>query len=793
MIFLDVETCGYHGPAILIQWAEDGGNVNLHSVWHSPVRDTLELIEQLTQSAICAFNLSFDWFHICKLYCTLRLLERDHGNVKPVNYIEEYALLEPEALDGPCVKPKHALDLMLHARKGPYQSTMGRAAIRVKRVPTRLAQLLADELDKRVKFSDVYFARKKTNKHERWRVYDLHNEEGDLDPDFKDVVLSFAPSTALKALVGDALGLTDAAIFEDIRPPDWANPVEYGYAPYALAHAKPPTEARPYWRWQKGWPAVIQVHIDHWEFNEKAREYARKDVEYLQLLYDHFNRPEVDDDDSILAAMVGAVRWRGFAIDVDALQSSLDRTNAEIATYNQRFGSVKFCRQYLEEVLSEEEVTVLDGGTNKIILEHLTKWTKGEVCDTCQGFGCNLCDDGIKPSDVKHPVAVRAQQILDYRTALKQREQLEKLIFAKRLHPDLKVIGAKSSRMSGAGGLNAQGIKRDKWFRKMFPLAHGDLVLCGGDFVSFEVSLLDAAYGDPKLREQLMRTHKCYDCDGKGCGDCKGTGQSRYKIHALFGVQLFPPHTYEQIMETAKFKGNKNLYSRAKNGVFALAYGGEAHTLKNRVGVDTEVAEEAYQRWISTYTVWGEKRKEIINSFCTARQHNNGKFYWTDPADYIESMFGFRRYFTAENMVTRALFDLAENMPQSWRGIRSKVTRRAHKGQQTVSGAIRSALYACVCAIQGANARQAGNHLIQSAGATTTKDLQARLWGLQPYGVNDWVIQPLNIHDEIMAPTHPDYIDAATAIVKDFVKELQQKVPLADIDWGANLESWADK
>ena len=52
-------------------------------------------------------------------------------------------MLEPQGQDGPCVKPAAALDLMLHSRKGPYQSLMAREDVRIKRVPTALAYALA--------------------------------------------------------------------------------------------------------------------------------------------------------------------------------------------------------------------------------------------------------------------------------------------------------------------------------------------------------------------------------------------------------------------------------------------------------------------------------------------------------------------------------------------------------------------------------------------------------------------------------------------------------------------------
>ena len=68
MIFLDTETCGFTGPIVLIQWAEGDGHVHIHEVWHEPVSETLSLIERLCDDTVCAFNLSFDWFHINNLY-----------------------------------------------------------------------------------------------------------------------------------------------------------------------------------------------------------------------------------------------------------------------------------------------------------------------------------------------------------------------------------------------------------------------------------------------------------------------------------------------------------------------------------------------------------------------------------------------------------------------------------------------------------------------------------------------------------------------------------------------------
>ena len=82
--------------------------------------------------------------------------------------------------------------------------------------------------------------------------------------------------------------------------------------------------------------------------------------------------------------------------------------------------------------------------------------------------------------------------------------------------------------MSGTGGgLNAQGIKRDKEVREKFPLAWPGYILCGGDFAGFEVVLAEAAYNCPDLRRDLLFKRPCLKCT-KGTKRpecrCKGEG-----------------------------------------------------------------------------------------------------------------------------------------------------------------------------------------------------------------------------------------------------------------------------
>ncbi|KKL57079.1 hypothetical protein LCGC14_2238950, partial [marine sediment metagenome] len=149
MITLDSETCGYHGVMVLLQYAVDDGEIKLYNVWKNPIHETLTLLEWIASQEVCMFNAAFDWFHVSKIHAMFSMFP-DHDAI-PEDHIEELAILEKQARFSKfCIKPKACIDLMLHARKGPYQSLMERNDIRIRRVPTRLAEPLQRELEKRV-------------------------------------------------------------------------------------------------------------------------------------------------------------------------------------------------------------------------------------------------------------------------------------------------------------------------------------------------------------------------------------------------------------------------------------------------------------------------------------------------------------------------------------------------------------------------------------------------------------------------------------------------------------------
>ena len=730
--FLDTETVGFTGPAVLIQYAINDGPINLHSIWYNPIFETLELIERICQMNVTGFNLAFDWFQINKIYNML--YAHGDGNAYPIDIVEELAINEANCRLGVCIKPRAACDLFLVARKGPYQATMEREDIRIKRVPAVLAEKLADELENRIPLNPIFFQRRKDHSRRKWQVYDINDMvTGEVIPDFQDVVLKFAPSAALKALASDALG-ADVTLIDEAGVEDKFNPVENGYAPFATSVGRPGS-------WNGAWPDVLRIHAMHWTYNDIARKYAADDVEYTRGLYKYFKCPEHGDDDSELACAVGAIRWRGYAVDIEKMKSLREVSEAESHSAPK---DPQRARAYIEACLSPTERAVIQGSTKKVILEEIVKW--GD-----------------------HPASVRAREVLKARQAAKEVELYDKIILAGRFHASFKVIGALSGRMSGADGLNPQGIKKTDEVRSCFTLADGGLVFCGGDFSGFEVSIAEACYKDPNLRTDLL--------SGK-------------KIHALFGVHVYPDLSYEQILATEGSEDDK--YTKCKQAVFAMIYGGEGFTLQDRLGVELEVAEAAYRAFLARYPKIGEARAKVINDFCSMRQAGGvgTKVEWNTPADYISTMYDYRRYFTLENKVCKVLYELANDLPKEWRDLKLKVVRRERV--QTAAGAVCSALYGGAFALQAANMRAAANHEIQGAGAQVTKRLQRKIWDIQPVGVTTWMVVPMNIHDEVLVPCHVSVVDKVGTVVKETIEYYKKDIPLIGMKWKTHVKNWSE-
>jgi hypothetical protein len=786
-IFIDTETVGLCGPAVLIQWAEDDGPVTLYEIWKEPINETLELIEYFMNhnGGIVGFNWAFDSFQLAKIYTMLAGASDQEAT--PEELLTELALNESKARDGDCIKPVNVCDLMLHARKGPFQSLMNRRPIKIRKVPTQLAQSLVMELEQRIDLPDILFSKRANKALPKWAIRDCQDQDGNYDPHFKDLVLDFKASSTLKAIANVLLGSNrfgrDRLLYSEIEIEKKFFPVELGWAPFATAMmASPSTD----WhvpsrfplrhvrmgkrtidiRGKATWPAVIEHHINHWRFSTLARQYAADDVEDTRGVWKAFGSPDPGDIDSNLSHMVGVSRWRGFAIDVNKIKELKDQA---IVLSKQAPKARAEVQQFLMPCMTPIEKLAFKS-TRKMVLEEIggnheqPGWQAD--CEKCDGEGCPSCQEsGI----IEHPAAGKARLVLQARKAKKDVEVYDKLLVAGRFHASFNVIGTLSNRMSGSDGLNPQAIRNEESFKRCFTLHWPGTVLSGGDFVAFEVSLAEANYNDAKLREQL---------------------QSGKKIHALFGMMCYPNMTYDEIIN------DKIIYTRSKSGFFSQIYGGNYKTLMTRLGVDEKSAIEAENRFAATYAGVRKARERIFNSFASMRQPAGigTEVIWHEPADFIENMLDppFKRYFTLENQICKALFQLANRPPKSWQTLKEfKVWRRDR--EQTVGGAVQSALYGAAFQIQASNVRAAANHVIQSTGAEITKAVQHEIWNLQPVGVHRWAVQPMNIHDELEVVCDLTLKEKVEQVVRDKVETYRPLVPLIAIEWHNSMESWGDK
>jgi len=372
-----------------------------------------------------------------------------------------------------------------------------------------------------------------------------------------------------------------------------------------------------------------------------------------------------------------------------------------------------------------------------------------------------------------HELGKRAAAVLDARRAKYDHDMCRKLMEAGRFHAASKVVGTLSGRKSGAGGdFNSQGISKKKKCREIFTFAWKGMVLCGGDFASQEITIADAVFNDPQMHEDLL---------------------SGVKLHGTYGTFCFPGQTYDQII--ASDGQEPDYYKKAKSAVFLTLYGGTPATFKRRLNIGIEIATEAFDRFLARFPRMREVRQGIFDDFSMMSQPNGSgtKVEIVEPKKtMIESMFGFKRDFGPEFKVVKLLTDFAHDIPEDLLRYDDELTLERRRGRrQTPSGCLRSSLYLAAFGIQGGIQRAANNHLIQSTGASTCKELEIAIWDLQPAGFSDWCVAPLNLHDEVMVVCRPDLVDKLEETVNATVKKMNKKVPLLAIEWKSNLESWA--
>lgn len=750
--FYDTESIGFHSPTVLIQYAIGDGPVIIHNIFEETAGDTIALIDDMMDNYVIGFNLSHDHFHLSRTYGVLKMLPQ-----KKIPSILDFAdcEFEDEAHDTYCLKPRGALDLMIYGRKNELQATMNQKDIIIRKVPKILAEILVKELDKRVKIPPIYFAKKDGKRN--WKIKALELDTGheitpeefkmlredetymDVDPNFVNIRLSFHPSTGLKPIAKFLLGI-DADKIDDMV--QFKRPTEYTWRPDAGE-----------------WLDVAQEHIDGWSTDPRRLKYAIADVDITRGVFKHFGSPyhAIGDTDSMLACSVGSLHWKGYQIDLDLAKEQLKIEEKAVneAKKEVNFNSPKKVKAYIKEACNPIEQVLITDATEK----------------TLEGLLESGSDEASR----------RARLILDGRRADKKRNLLDKLIKAGRLYATYKVLGTKSNRMSGGsmegrgGSINPQGIKKGSAIRNVFTLCPDGFVLGSGDFDGFEVSISEAVYGDENLRQDLL------------------SGKS---IHALWGASLYGK-TYEEIKATDGIPATEpeGFYARAKNSFFAQLYGAETPKIAEITGLSEDEVYGAKTDFEQRYPGIGIAREKLYKDFEAMYQPNGigTAIHWKEPAEYAESFLGFRRYFTLEFETVRALFDLAQNPTEEMREVGEQIKVKRKDRIQTGYGACQSAVYSAAFGIQSGVIRAALNHLIQSPGGQMTKELQARIWVLQPTGIGPWKLMPMNIHDEIQCPSVPELSPKIKTIVDNFIEEYKELVPLIGMTWQEYLSSWGDK
>ena len=168
-----------------------------------------------------------------------------------------------------------------------------------------------------------------------------------------------------------------------------------------------------------------------------------------------------------------------------------------------------------------------------------------------------------------------------------------------------------------------------------------------------------------------------------------------------------------------------------------------------------------------------------------------GRVEWHEPAEYEETLLGFKRWFTLENKICKALYDLANKIPEEWKRFKVKNVQRREGRIQTAYGAVQSAVFAAAFAIQSQSMRAAGNHKIQGTGAGLTKLLEDRVWALQPEGAHGWYVRPMNIHDELQVVHRESMGEEIKKVKEDFVEEYKELIPLLGMGWTIDSPNWA--
>ena len=228
--------------------------------------------------------------------------------------------------------------------------------------------------------------------------------------------------------------------------------------------------------------------------------------------------------------------------------------------------------------------------------------------------------------------------------------------------------------------------------------------------------------------------------------------------------------------------------------MFALVYGGDWNTLVQKLGVTEARAKAAYADFVKRYPGIDKARHKTFDAFCSMRQPAGiGRaVVWADPAEYIETFLGFRRYFTPGKQDLQGPLRPGPQRRRSTGG-RARSRWCGAIACRRPAGRCRrpSTVPPSRCRPPTCGPRPTTKS--RSPGAEITKSVQRRLWDLQPAGVHPLLLAPLNVHDELMVVAKPAIVPHITANVREVVESYRAKVPLIGMTWFEGMDNWAEK
>jgi hypothetical protein len=489
------------------------------------------------------------------------------------------------------------------------------------------------------------------------------------------------------------------------------------------------------------------------------------------------------DHHSECAHAIAFTRYAGFPVNSRTLDLSLAHYGARVSELEGKLGE-EVLKSHQKRLAMLQALDPLVAASNKRVLSVL--------------------------ADSDRPSASLARDMLDYGPYRQRLLQLQKVKESRtgRAHPDFRVMGTSTARMSGTAGLNWQGIgaaesveieewvdneREDREFespeetgeieseiarddekeeggrRETVGLRAAIETPCVGDFASFEVTIAASVFKDRQLQEDLDHGRD---------------------LHAMAVAQAHPEArkrklTYDQVL--AGYRAHDPTITRWRKGmkavVFGIFYGASAQKVADVLNVSVQEGEEVLEAFYERYEGIGRYKAETERAFVTADTSRWSVESIGSMESAREDLVGFRRSWHFERDCAVTLWGLGSRGVRT--GCHGTVVRQQEKGAQSIDQAVRSGLLGSAIAIQAAVCRQAGNMPIQATGANLTKFLMADCWRILRCPL-------MNVHDELVFGSDRFHARTLSGIVEAFEARYRPLVPPLKFDYKPT-RVWADK